>query len=153
MDEHDASALFAIYGDPLVMRYTNEEPFPDLSTVGLMLASVGRLLASGQSLEWAIVPSGGGGVIGTCGLHSFDAVSRTAQVGCLLRTSAWGQGFMTEAIGVLALYAAEVLRLEGLTADVAPENDRARRLFARLGYRDDGGGMLLTILDAARLPR
>lgn len=142
MDEYDAAALFAIHGDPLVMRYTDEDPFPDLATVGLMLASVRRLLASGQSLEWGIVPAGGGGLIGTCGLHSFDAASRTAQVGCLLRVSAWGRGFMTEAIGVLAEYAAGVLRLDGLLADVAPENERARRMFARLGYRDDGSGML-----------
>lgn len=150
MDERDAAALFAIYGDPVVMRHTDEEPFPGLATVGVMLASVRRLLASGESLEWAIVPADGGEPIGTCGLHSFDAASRTAQVGCLLRRSAWGHGVMTEAIGVLTDYAALVLRLEGLLADVGAENVRARRMFGRLGYLDDGSGMLRIGLGSAR---
>ena len=151
MEEQDAAALFAIYGDPLVMRYTDEDPFPDLATVGQMLGSVRRLLASGQSLEWAIVLVEGGELLGTCGLHSFDAAGRTAQVGCLLRRSAWGGGLMPEALAVLTAYAAGVLRLHGLMADVAPENARARRMFARLGYRDDGRGMLKIGLDAAPL--
>ncbi|MBB3223941.1 GNAT family N-acetyltransferase [Pseudoduganella umbonata] len=142
MDEHDAAALFAIYGDPLVMRHTGEDPFPELATVGQMLASVRRLLASGQSLEWAIVLAGSGELVGTCGLHSFDAAARAAQVGCLLRRSAWGRGIMPEALAVLAAYAAEVLRLHGLMADVAPQNTRARRMFRRLGYREDGNDML-----------
>lgn len=50
MREDDAPALFAIYGDPEVMRYASDDPFPDLSTVSLMLRSVTRLLAEGQSL-------------------------------------------------------------------------------------------------------
>ncbi|WP_338769074.1 GNAT family N-acetyltransferase [Massilia sp. METH4] len=149
MDEHDAPALFAIYGDPLVMRHTDEDPFPDLSTVGIMLASVRRLLASGESLEWAIVPADGGEPIGTCGLHSFDAASRTAQVGCLLRRSAWGQGHMADALGALTGYADGVLRFNGLLADVVVENARARRMFERLGYREDGGGMLTIGLSPA----
>eukprot|EP01032_Pedospumella_encystans_P032148 gene32148-36292_t len=45
MEEGDAAALFDIYGDPLVMKYTDEPPFPDLETVGRMLESVRRLLA------------------------------------------------------------------------------------------------------------
>ncbi|GGY26329.1 GNAT family N-acetyltransferase [Pseudoduganella albidiflava] len=142
MGEQDAAALFAIYADPLVMRYTDEDPFPDLATVGQMLASVRRLLASGQSLEWAIVLADGGELIGTCGLHSFDAAGRAAQVGCLLRRSAWGRGHMAEALAVLTAYATGVLGLHALLADVAPENARARRMFERLGYREDGSGLL-----------
>ena len=89
-----------------------------------MLQSVRKLLASGESLEWVIV-SNDGGVIGTCGLHSFDNAGRTAEVGCLLRHCAWGRGYMTEAIGLLTIFARDVLGLRGLSADVAPGNQRA----------------------------
>jgi RimJ/RimL family protein N-acetyltransferase len=150
MDDGDSAALFAIYGDPLVMRYTDEDPFPDLSTVALMLASVRRLLASGESLEWAIALNDGGEVIGTCGLHSFDAATRSAEVGCLLRQSAWGNGYVPEAIGLLTAYAAAELGLEHLLADVDPENGRAQRMFARLGYRVDDDGMLRFDLTRSR---
>lgn len=146
MEDTDAAALFDIYGDPLVMQYTDEPPFPDLETVALMLASVRRLLAEGSSLEWAIaLPDGE--VIGTCGLHGFNRPLRTAEVGCLLRRSAWGRGHMAIAIGMLTSFARDVLQLQRLTADVAPDNERAQRLFNRLGYTPDESGMLGRAID------
>lgn len=137
----DATALFDLYGDPLVMKYTDEPPFPDLDTVGVMLLSVRRLLACGESLEWAIVCRDGR-LIGTCGLHGFDPAARTAEVGCLLNPSVWGKGYMTEAINLLTIFAKDVLRLRRLTADVASGNERAQRLFKQLGYEREDSGML-----------
>ena len=141
MADGDAASLFEIYGDPLVMKYTDEPPFPDLATVGIMLKSVRALLLDGRSLEWAIV-SRGDGVVGTCGLHSFDTVLGVAEVGCLLKRGAWGRGLMAEALALLTGFAADVLKLKRLIADVAPENRRARRLFDKLGYRQERPGIL-----------
>nr|GEU28631.1 hypothetical protein [Tanacetum cinerariifolium] len=135
MVDADAEALFAIYGDPLVMKYTDEEPFPTLSTVGIMLKSVRALLVAGQSLEWAIILRGSGDVIGTCGLHSFDLTNGVAEVGCLLKRAEWGKGFMADALALLTRFAADVLKLKRLIADVAPQNQQAQRLFHKLGYR------------------
>jgi len=145
MADHDSASLLDIYGDPLVMEYTDEAPFPNQDTVGLMLKSVRNLLASGESLEWAIALHDGE-VIGTCGLHSFDQTLRRAEVGCLLRRSAWGKGYMKEALGLLMRFAGDVLRLTHLTADVAPENERAQRLFNNLGYQPERPGYLAIAL-------
>jgi ribosomal-protein-alanine N-acetyltransferase len=142
MKGSDSAALRDIYGDPLVMKYTGETPFRDLDTVRLMLESVRRLLAGGESLEWAIALQDSDQIIGTCGLHSFDPRLKSAEVGCLLTHSAWGHGYMTEAITRVMSYAEEVLGLEHLTADVAPENERAQHLFQKLGYRQDRQGIL-----------
>ncbi|KQV86290.1 hypothetical protein ASD15_29935 [Massilia sp. Root351] len=142
MKEDDAAALFDIYGDPQVMQYTGERPFPNPGTVRLMLKSVRKLLAEGESLEWAIASHDSGLVVGTCGLHSFDMALRTAEVGCLLRQSAWGKGYMAEALGLVTTFADEVLGLYGLAADVAEANVQAQRLFGKLGYRAAGSGML-----------
>lgn len=144
MADDDAAALLAIYGDPLVMRYTDEAPFTDLTTVSVMLASVRKLLASGESLEWAIIERDTNQLIGTCGLHSFDGGQ--AEVGCLLKQTAWGQGYMAEAITLLTRYARDDLGLTGLIADVAPANERAQRLFHKLGYLPDGANMLRNVL-------
>jgi RimJ/RimL family protein N-acetyltransferase len=130
----DAARLLDLYGDPIVMRYTDETPFPDLNTVDVMLESVRTLLTSGESLEWAIALKDGDVLIGTCGLHSFDWATATAEVGCLLMRSEWGKQTMSEAVGLLMDYAEDVLRLRRLKADVAAENHRAQRLFSSLGY-------------------
>lgn len=137
MSESDALALFDIYGDPAVMKYTDENPFENAGTVRLMLQSVQKLMSRGESLEWAIVLVDSETLIGTCGLHSFDESFDRAEVGCLLRQSAWGQGYMRDAIDLLKVYAKDTLGLSHLMADVHPENKRAQQLFRALGFRHD----------------
>lgn len=137
IEDRDASALLEVYGDPLVMRYTDEEPFANLQTVGLMLCSVRSLLAEGKSLEWAIVIKGNDTPIGTCGLHHFDTPLHIAEIGCLLKRSAWGVGYMIEAIDLMTIYARNVIGLCKLVADVHPDNRPAQRLFEKLGFQRD----------------
>jgi ribosomal-protein-alanine N-acetyltransferase len=45
---------------------------------------VARLLAAGESLEWAVVEKATGQLVGTCGLHSFDEKHDAAEVECML---------------------------------------------------------------------
>lgn len=138
----DAHDLFAIYGDPEVMRFTDELPFPELRTVDTMLASMQRLFDSQIALEWAVKLKDGGRVIGTIGLHSFDVQEGSAEVGCLLSRSSWGYGYMREAVSCLMSYAANSLDIRRLHADVHPENVRAVRLFPALGFVPVPGGVL-----------
>lgn len=128
----DSEDLFAIYGDPAVMRFVGEAPFPALATVAQMLASVERLLARGESLEWGLVERGGR-LIGTCGLHGFEPALRQAELGCMLARSHWGQGLMGEALGALMGFARE-LGITTLLADIEPENLPSQELFRRLGF-------------------
>jgi [ribosomal protein S5]-alanine N-acetyltransferase len=130
----DAPALFAIYGDPEVMRYAADEPFPDEATVTVMLRSVARLLAAGEALEWAVVERASGQLVGTCGLHSFDEAANAAEVGCMLARAAWGRGMMREALGALFRYAHDELGITQLRADIDAPNSRSIRLFTQLGF-------------------
>jgi RimJ/RimL family protein N-acetyltransferase len=134
MQASDALALFAIYGDPDVMRYASDEPFPNVETVSLMLASVAHLLATGESLEWAVIEKVTGALVGTCGLHSFDAGVSAAEVGCMLARVAWGRGIMREALPALFHYAQTVLAVRVLRADIDASNQRSIRLFRQLGF-------------------
>jgi RimJ/RimL family protein N-acetyltransferase len=134
MRQEDAPALFAIYGDPEVMRYAGDEPFPDEATVAVMLRSVARLLAAGESLEWAVVERALGRPVGTCGLHGFDEAADAAEVGCLLARAAWGRGLMREALPALFRYARDELGVRLLLADIDAPNHRSIRLFESLGF-------------------
>ena len=134
MREEDTPPLFAIYGDPQVMRYASDEPFPDERTVALMLRSVARLLAGGLSLEWAVVEKATGQLVGTCGLHGFDEEREAVEVGCMLAHSAWGQGVMREALSALFCYAQDALGVRLLRAEIDGPNLRSVHLFTRLGF-------------------
>ncbi|WP_429155226.1 GNAT family N-acetyltransferase [Aeromonas media] len=129
----DSIDLFAIYGDPEVMRFVGEPPFPEFATVSQMLASVERLLAVGESLEWGLVLRESGHLIGTCGLHSFETGLRQAELGCMLARSHWGRGLMFEALSAVMEYAGE-LGIRTLLADIEPDNLPSQRLFRRLDF-------------------
>jgi RimJ/RimL family protein N-acetyltransferase len=138
MVPEDSSALFAIYGDPEVMQYASDDPFPNEATVAVMLQSVADLLASGESLEWAIAEQATDRLIGTCGLHSFDETTCSAEVGCMLARTAWSHGYMQEALGALFCYAVEKLGIVLLYADIDTPNQASLRLFTRLGFVQAG---------------
>jgi RimJ/RimL family protein N-acetyltransferase len=134
MQPSDAPELFAIYGDPEVMQYASDDPFPSVETVSVMLASVAQLLATGESLEWAVIDTRSGALVGTCGLHSFDANVSAAEIGCMLARSAWGRGIMREALSELFHYAQTALAVRVLHADIDAGNQRSIRLFQQLGF-------------------
>jgi RimJ/RimL family protein N-acetyltransferase len=137
--EADAPALFSIYGDAQVMRHASDPVFTHLGMAFELLASVERLLAEGSSLEWGLEARDNGALIGTCGLHCFDATRGAAEIGVLLARSAWGQGYMTEALGRLIDHAQHERGLLLLRADIDVDNVRSLALFRRLGFHCVGG--------------
>lgn len=98
MSASDKADLFSIYGDPEVMRFASDETFLNPEMVDVMLLSVSRLFSEQASMEWGIERRTDHKLIGTCGLHSFDLTDNSAEVGCMLVRSVWGNGYMQEAL-------------------------------------------------------
>ena len=134
---HDRHDLLAMYGDPEVMCYTSDLPFPDLTFVDQLLDSVATLFQQRESLEWGITLTTGSQVIGTCGLHSFNKRRNTAEVGCILHRAYWGQSLMRAALEIVIEFGFTRLRLDRLHADIDAPNSRSIRLFQRLGFRSE----------------
>jgi [ribosomal protein S5]-alanine N-acetyltransferase len=146
MRSSDIYALFGIYGDPEVMRYASDKPFPEPATVLVMLKSVENLLAGRKSLEWGIEEKHSAELVGTCGLHSFDPSSVCAEVGCMLARNAWGKGIMQEALQCVLEYAWQTLGLNRLLANIDASNSRSIRLFTALGFKPVNGMVYELIL-------
>lgn len=136
----DQASLYRIYGDAEVMRYASDPVFESPTTVVQLLDSVDRLLASGQSLEWGIEERSCAALIGSCGLHSADSDSNSAEVGALLMRDRWGQGLMQEALTAVIDYAWHTLQLQALRAVIDADNQRSIRLFQALGFSAAGAG-------------
>ncbi|MEM1252331.1 MAG: GNAT family N-acetyltransferase [Cyanobacteria bacterium P01_H01_bin.21] len=139
MSVSDKASLFAIYGDPEVMRFASDETFPTPATVDEMLSSVNRLFSEQISLEWGIERRADQALIGTCGLHSFDLTNNLAEVGCMLARSAWGHGYMQEALNEVIRYAVCDRKIKCLQADIDALNHRSIRLFSKLGFVHQDG--------------
>lgn len=134
----DAPSLLAVFGDPEVMRFWSSPPLQDMSDAEELVDDIHELFASRQLFQWGICLHGGGAVFGTCTLFHLDLAHRRAEVGFALARSAWGQGFATEALGLLIGFAIGELGLHRLEADADPENTRSLRLLERHGFEREG---------------
>ncbi len=135
---NDSDDLFEIYGDIQTMEFASDPVFTSKDMIVQMLESVVRLEKSGESLEWAIMVQATNKVIGTCGLHSFSDNGDSCEVGCLLNSSYWRQGYMSEALSLL-FYHAKSLGIERLYADIDEGNFRSQALFNKLGFKAKNG--------------
>lgn len=134
---HDRHDLLAMYGDPEVMCYTSDPPFPDLTFVDQLLTSVTTLFQQRDSLEWGLTLPTGSQVIGTCGFHSFNDQRNAAEVGCILHQAYWEQSLMRAALEPVIEFGFTQLQLDRLYADIDAPNSRSIRLFQRLGFRQE----------------
>ncbi|OQK26194.1 hypothetical protein XM70_c11750 [Vibrio parahaemolyticus] len=134
----DSDDLFEIYGDIQTMEFASDPVFTSKDMIVQMLESVVRLEKSGESLEWAVIEQTTNKVIGTCGLHSFSDSGDSCEVGCLLNSSYWRQGYMSGALGLLFSHA-KSLGIEKLYADIDEGNFRSQALFNKLGFKAQNG--------------
>lgn len=77
--------------------------------------------------------------IGTAGLHDIDFAHGTAEFGILIGDKAlWGRGYGTEAVSLTVAYGFEQLGLHNIMLRVFANNERAARIYERVGFRHMG---------------
>ncbi len=134
----DAKDLFAIFGDPEVMRYWSTTALENLQAAQDLAAEIQRCFDSRSLFQWGLVRPQEDRVIGTGTLSNLDTQNRRAEMGYALAQSEWGKGVMTEVLPVLVRYGFETLDLHRIEADVDPRNPASLRLLERLGFTKEG---------------
>ena len=67
-----------------------------------------------------------------------DPDSRRAEVGYALARSAWGRGYVSEALAPLVAYAFDEMDLNRLDAVIDPRNTASAKVVSRLGFMHEG---------------
>jgi RimJ/RimL family protein N-acetyltransferase len=134
----DEEALFALYSDPVFMRYWNTPPWPALAEAAKVIGEDLAAMPAGQYLRLGIRAAEGEALIGTCGLFAFHEPSRRAELGYGLAPASWGHGYMTEALSALLGFAFGPLGLNRIEADIDPGNEASARALGRLGFVQEG---------------
>ncbi|OOE86986.1 GNAT family N-acetyltransferase [Salinivibrio sharmensis] len=135
---NDSDDLLEIYGDIQTMEFASDPAFTSKDMIVQMIESVVQLEKSGESLEWAVMEKVTKKVIGTCGLHGFSGNGNSCEVGCLLNSSYWRQGYMSEALSLLFSHA-KSLGIKELYADIDEGNFRSQALFNKLDFKAKNG--------------
>jgi hypothetical protein len=92
----------------------------------------------------------GGTFVGRCGLHRwrFEELDEV-ELGYVVRSDLWGQGYATEMGAAVMSYAAEALGLNELVGFTMTDNPRSQRVLEKLGFTferafvDDGEELVL----------
>ncbi|MEO8806426.1 MAG: GNAT family protein [Burkholderiaceae bacterium] len=135
----DAATLFAIHGDPVVMRWFGVEPLTDLAGAHkLVELFAGMRTQANPGTRWGITRQADGELLGTCGLFGWNRNWRKCALGYELSQAAWGQGFMREALVRVIDWGFEHMELNRIEAQVHPANTASLKLLAALGFVQEG---------------
>lgn len=90
-----------------------------------------------QELSLLAVDPGGRPVV-WCGYHHLDWPGRQCELGYWTRKTAQGLGYATEAANALVRYGFAALGMRRLAIAHAGDNERSRRVIAKLGFAPEG---------------
>lgn len=135
----DIPEFIAYRGEPEVARYQGwQTPYTAEQANALLKAQESiRLGAPGQWLQVAVIDRAGGQLCGDCAVRVLEDWRRTTELGVTLAPSWQGRGIAREALGALIDEMIAALELHRVVAHVDERNRGARRLFERLGFRQE----------------
>jgi len=130
--------LYEVFGDPVAMHHWSSPPLMDEAAANALLREIHDCFSRGDLYQGGVALADTDRVIGAVTLAGIARPHRRAGVGFALATSAWGQGYATEAVTRLSEHAFVDLEAHRLEADVDPRNEPSLRLLEQLGFRREG---------------
>ncbi|CAL9295732.1 GNAT family N-acetyltransferase [Streptomyces sp. SudanB91_2054] len=134
--EADAARMGEIVGDPEVRRFTGS-PGHEL-TPELLRSWYGSRSAQPDRLDLAVTDPADGEVLGEVVLHAWVPEGRSCTFRTLIGARGRGRGIGTEATRLIVGYAFEELGLHRVQLDAYAFNDRALRVYEKVGFVREG---------------
>jgi ribosomal-protein-alanine N-acetyltransferase len=135
----DAEALYAIHGDPQLMRWFGSDPLPNLDAARALVKAFAswRELAN-PGTRWGLELKDRPGLIGSCGLFSWNRQWRKCSVGYELAGTAQGQGLMRETLAAVLAWGYGHMGVNRIEALIHPANLASIKLVRGLGFVEEG---------------
>ncbi|MCF7807340.1 MAG: GNAT family N-acetyltransferase [Candidatus Marinimicrobia bacterium] len=136
--ESDAEDLYAIFSDPTVMRYGSSTPWTSIDQALKKISLDREALKKSESLILGVIRNDDNKLIGTCSLFDINWQCRRAEIGYILSSKVWGQGYMNEALHTLLDFGFDELNFHRVEADIDPNNKASERILQKLGFTEEG---------------
>ena len=130
----DVAAMFTVFGDPEVMRYSMSGADP---TIDATAARVQKLIDHQEKFGfslWVVEDRASGERLGDCGLKQLED-GPEIEVGYRFGRSHWGKGYATESAAASVRYGFETLKLPRITAVVEPANVASHHVIEKIGLK------------------
>lgn len=135
----DAADAFAVFGDPVVMRYAAGAPDASLDATRARLERYAEHQAQHGFSKWAVRAAVTGEYLGDAGILHLPETGEL-ELGYRLARAHWGQGLATEVASAWLRHAIHVLRLPRVIAFADRRNAASIRVLHKIGMpfeRDD----------------
>ena len=129
----DAEDVFAYAGDEAVSAFMDWNPHRAVDESRRFLGALERSRRAGREAAFGVIARDTGRLIGICSFVR-GPEAEIAELGYALRRSAWGRGYMTEAVRLACPWAFGSLPLDELFAEVHPDNRASQRVLEKSGF-------------------
>lgn len=138
MGSDDVDFVQRHFGDAEVCRYLKDAP--PVTTRAEAEAIVAAFAPESARLQnrWVLVRRESGEPIGTVGYHHWYRAYHRSEIGYDLTASAWGQGFMREALTAVIAFGFGPMELNRIEALVHPGNAASLGLLERFRFQREG---------------
>ncbi|MFF1679350.1 GNAT family N-acetyltransferase [Streptomyces sp. NPDC058256] len=134
--EADADGIWEILDDPDVIRFTFE-PSTEL-TLERLRSWYGSRATQPDRLDLAVTDRATGELLGEVVLHEWDPAGRNCTFRTLIGPRGRGRGIGTEATRLIVGHGFEQLGLHRISLELYSHNHRARRVYERVGFVEEG---------------
>ena len=131
----DASCFFQLNTDPLVIRYTGDDPFPDEASARQFLEAYDQFSRFKMG-RMAMIRKADQAWLGWCGLRR-DESTQEVDLGFRVFQQYWGQGYATEAARASLDYGWS-LGLHRIVGKAVVENEASIRVLKKVGMQEIG---------------
>jgi [ribosomal protein S5]-alanine N-acetyltransferase len=134
----DADEVFEYGSDPEVTKYMIFPTHTTLADSIMWLETVPDSFAKRERMTFAITLKADGKFIGSSGFHDISPKHHRLMMGYVLSRNYWGNGYMTEAVREMILFAFEDMGMHRVAATCDYDNIRSARVMDRCGMTLEG---------------
>lgn len=149
--EADAEVFAAWFDDPVGTRLAGFRPVWPMNRESARERLEEWVKASPGTINFAVRTTADDRLVGGIGLMEINHIDGNAQLGLsVYRQDDWGQGYGREMIVLALRYAFNELNLHRVWLTTSAFNERAMKLYEKLGFRLEGRGREHVLLDGTR---
>lgn len=139
IEPDDVDALFAIYSDETLFRYTPGSARKTRDAVSNMVGHFQRDFDKRKIIFMGICLAGDPGhIVGVAEIFDYDRKVNCITIGYRLHRAFWSRGIATEAVRMMVGYLFTEIGINRIQAYVMPENTRSHSVLLRNGFQKEG---------------
>ena len=130
----DVNEVFMMRSDPRILKYLVNPPATKLEEAAAFIDKLIGFQEQNESINWGISLKGCDKIIGTICYWNIAKAHHRAELGYVLISEYWGNGYMHEAITAVIQYGFKTMKLHSIGAYVNPDNEASIKSLERSGF-------------------